>query len=57
MGDTVKVDLPTAVIYRGTAYGPGEGVDVPTDVAQAAGLTGEKKAAKAAKKATKKGRK
>lgn len=54
MSDTVKMDLPAARPYKGIAYGPGQGIDVPKEAAE---RWADKKAAKAETKATKGGKK
>lgn len=56
MSDTTKVDLAAAQVYKGIAYGPGEGVEVPKAAAERWGKD-EKKTAKAESKSTRKGRK
>jgi hypothetical protein len=54
---TTKVTIPRhAMVSRGTAYGPGRDIEIPTHVADRLGLSGSKAEARQAK-ATTRGRK
>jgi hypothetical protein len=55
--DTVKVDLKRTYGKGGVYYGPGEGVEVPADLARALGLHPDQQKAAPKAKAPKKEKK